>query len=140
MLARQATPKEIARRARVVYEAVLRQSPRVTEGNFTSVADADLALLFDLYDGEFFEGDLGRLVRAGGAPLSFTLSARLTRSAGLTKRFTARAGRGAPAATTRYEIALSTTLLFQTFRDVDRTVRVNGLVCNDRLEAAQRVF
>ncbi len=140
LLARQVPPEEVARRARAVYEAVLRQSARVTEGNFTSVADADLALLFELYDGQFFEGDLGRLVRGSGAPLTFTLSARLTRSAGLTKRFTERPARGVPAAASRYEIVLSTTLLFQTFRDVDRTVRVNGIVCADRLEAAQRVF
>src|SRR5262249_45372976 len=41
---------------------------------------------------------------------------------------------------TRYEIVISTTLLFQTFQDVERTVRVNGLVCHDRLEALQRIF
>jgi hypothetical protein len=141
LVARQLTPEEVALRARAIYEAVLRQSPRITTGNFTSAADSDLALLFDLYDEQFFAGDLRLLVRASGAPLTFTLSARLTRSAGLTKRFAPRRRKGLQAApATRYEIALSSTLLFQTFRDVDRTVRVNGLVCNDRLEAAQRVF
>ena len=40
----------------------------------------------------------------------------------------------------RYEIAISTTLLFQTFADVQRPVRVNGLLCQDRVEALQRVF
>src|SRR5262249_51456206 len=47
---------------------------------------------------------------------------------------------GQPAPEVRYEITLSTSLLYQTFKDVERTVRVNGLVCADRLEAAQRVF
>jgi hypothetical protein len=41
---------------------------------------------------------------------------------------------------TRYEIAISTALLFQTFQDVPRPVRVNGLECRDRLEALQRIF
>ena len=40
----------------------------------------------------------------------------------------------------RYEIAISTTLLSQTFGDVQRPVRVNGLLCRDRVEALQRIF
>jgi hypothetical protein len=81
------------------------------------------------------------LVQASGAPLIFTLSQRLTRSAGLTKRFAPRTRKGSPPSpASRYEIVLSTTLLFQSFKDVDRTIRVNGIVCKDRLEAAQRVF
>jgi hypothetical protein len=128
-------------RARAIYERVLRHSPRITTGNFAQIAPADLALMYELYDEHFFAGGLAQLLKASGAPLRFELSGRLTRSAGLTKRFAVRTRRGAPPAPpTRFEISLSTTLLFQSFRDVERTVRVNGLVCNDRLEAAQRVF
>jgi hypothetical protein len=134
-------PDEAAARARAIYERVLRDSPRIRAGNFTQIAPADLALLFDLYDERFFGGGLRRLVTASGAPLNFDLSGRLTRSAGLTKRFSPRPRKGAPPPPpSRFEIALSSTLLFQTFRDVERTVRVNGLVCADRLEATQRVF
>jgi hypothetical protein len=39
-----------------------------------------------------------------------------------------------------YEITVSTTLLFNTFQNVERTVTVGGLVCNDRLESLQRIF
>ena len=39
-----------------------------------------------------------------------------------------------------YEITISTTLLFNTFHDVDRPVTVGGLECRDRLEALQRIF
>jgi hypothetical protein len=135
------TADEAAARARIIYQRVLRDSPRVTSGNFTQIAPADLALMYELYDEHFFAGGLGKMVKASGAPLRFELSARLTRSAGLTKRFAVRTRKGhPPAPPTRFEIALSTALLFQSFRDVERTVRVNGLVCNDRLEAAQRVF
>jgi hypothetical protein len=132
---------EVARKTRAIYEAVLRRSACITCGNFEQIAPEDMELLFDLYDGEFAGGDLRRLLDASAAPLTFTLSARLTRSAGLTKRYAPRARRGGPPAPAqRYEIVLSSTLLFQTFRDVERTIRVNGLVCGDRLEAAQRVF
>ncbi|MFO0845461.1 MAG: hypothetical protein U0797_24270 [Gemmataceae bacterium] len=131
----------VANKVRAIYHAVLTRSPCITRGNFESVSPADLELLFELYDEQFYAGDLGGLLRASGAPLRLVLSARLTRSAGLTKRFATRPRRGGPPpAVSRYEIVLSTTLLFQTFRDVERTVRVNGLVCNDRLEASQRVF
>lgn len=141
VVSRRYSPEEIALRARAIYETTLRQSPRVTTGNFTAIAADDLALLFRLYDERFFGGDLGRLILASSAPLNFSLSARLTRSAGLTKRYGARGRPGVPLPpATRYEISLSTALLFQTFQDVERTVRVNGLVCADRLEAAQRVF
>src|SRR5262245_60676062 len=132
---------EATAKAKAIYERILRDSPRVRAGNFTQIAPADLALMYELYDEHFFAGGLRELVKASGAPLRFELSARLTRSAGLTKRFSARPRKGMPPPPpTRFEISLSTTLLFQSFRDVERTVRVNGLVCNDRLEAAQRVF
>jgi hypothetical protein len=135
------TSDEVVARAKAIYERILRDSPRVRVGNFTQIAAADLTLMYELYDEHFFAGGLGQLVKASGAPLRFELSGRLTRSAGLTKRFSPRTRKGAPPAPpTRFEISLSTTLLFQSFRDVERTIRVNGLVCNDRLEAALRVF
>src|SRR5262249_49030769 len=39
-----------------------------------------------------------------------------------------------------YEITISTTLLYQSFADVDRPIRVSGLVCTNRVEALQRIF
>jgi hypothetical protein len=132
---------EVAVRVRAIYETVLRTSPHITAGNFTCIAPSDLARLFELYDEKFFAGGMRHLVKASGAPLVFGVSRRLTRSAGVTKRFAPRSRPGAaPAAASRYEIALSSTLLFQTFTDVQRTIRVNGVICHDRLEAAQRVF
>jgi hypothetical protein len=140
LLAQHYPPDEVARCTRAIYEALLRDSPRVREGNFHLIAAPDLALLFDLYDAQFFSGRLRTLLNAAGTPVSFQMSPRLTRSAGVTKRFQRPAGRGTDGPAVHYEIALSTPLLFQTFQDVERTVRVNGLVCRDRLEATQRVF
>lgn len=141
LVAARVPAEQVASRTRQIHDAVLRGSARITRGNFEHAADTDLALLFDLYDQHFFDGGLRRLVSASGAPLLFHFSGRLTRSAGLTKRFAPRPRRGEPPPPpSRFEIVLSSPLLFQTFRDVERTVRVNGVVCNDRLEAAQRVF
>jgi len=139
-LAHPPPAEQIADRTRRIYDAVRARSPHITAGNFTACAASDLALLFDLYDEQFFAGAVGRLVQATGAPLTFQFSPRLTRSAGLTKRFAPRGRAAGPSRPGRFEIILSSALLFQTFTDVERTVRVNGVVCGDRLEAAQRVF
>ncbi len=128
-------------KTRAIHQAMCRDSPRVRDGNFTFIAPPDLALLFDLYDSHFFEGRLRALLRAGGTPLFFKLSHRMTRTAATTTRYERRGRRTvvtAPAL--HYEIVVSTPLLFQTFGDVDRTVRVNGVVCHDRLEALQRIL
>ena len=137
----QHPPTAVAEKVRGVYHDLLRQSPRIRSGNFTQFADPDLALLFDLYDERFFAGGLRRLLSAAASPLSFRTSRRLTRTAGTTTRFQARRPRtGAALAPPRYEIAVSAPLMFQTFHDVQRSVRVNGLACADRVEALQRVF
>jgi hypothetical protein len=139
LLALRYPPEQVAARARLIYEALLRPPSGLGSGNFVALATGDLALLFDLYDGHFFQGGVRRLLDATSAPLTFHLSRRLTRSAGTTKRLAPRGlPPGAPGA--RYEIAISTALLGQTFRDVERSVAVNGLECRDRLEALQRVF
>jgi hypothetical protein len=137
----QHPPESIATKFQTIHSALLAGSPRIREPNFSLIAPADLALLFELYDAGFFETQLQQLLSAAGSPLSFKLSRRLTRTAGTTTRFQARGPRaGHPAAPVRYEIAISTTLLYQTFSDVERTVRVSGLVCQDRTEALQRIF
>jgi hypothetical protein len=133
-------PEMVATMTRGIYETMLRDSPRLRQGNFTSIATADLSLLFDLYDATFFARDVRALLVAEGAPLLFHLTRRLTRSAGTTKRFAPRRSAGGAVSAVRYEIAVSTTLLFQTFRDVERTIRVSGIECHDRLEALQRIF
>ena len=141
LAARQYSAEAAADKALAVYRELLRQSPRVRAGDFGELAAPDLALLFDLYDGRVFDGGLQRLLDAEAAPLLFRTSRRLTRTAGTTTRFQPRRPRpGAPPLPARYEIAISTPLLFQTFADVRRPVRVNGLLCRDRVEALQRIF
>jgi hypothetical protein len=137
----QHTPDSIAAKFQSVHGALLNGSARIREPNFGLIGTADLGLLFDLYDAAFFDNRLRQLLHALGSPLSFKLSRRLTRSAGTTTRFQARGLRpGQTVPAVRYEIAISTTLLYQTFSGVERTVRVSGLVCQDRTAALQRIF
>jgi hypothetical protein len=136
------SPGEVAAGVARIYRGVLDRSEHVRSGNFEAIGVADLRLLFQLYDAEFFEGLLSAMLREDGAgELALRLSDRMTRAAGKTirRRTKQRDGwRGVERA--QYEIAISTLLLFQTFDDIDRPVTVTGLVCRDRLEALQRIF
>jgi hypothetical protein len=125
-----------------IYEATLAQSPQIRDGNFTMIGTDDLERLFSWYDREFFRGRLGdMLVEDEAHPMAFRLSRRLIRAAGQTIRQVRRVRRdGRPAVKVDYEITISTTLLYNTFLDVERTVTVGGLVCRNRLESLQRIF
>jgi hypothetical protein len=136
------SPQEVTRRARQVYEAMLEQSAQIRTGNFTVIGSDDLERLFELYDRAFFRGLLGEmLVEDRAHPMTFRLSRRLTRAAGQTMRQVRRVpARGRTVERVEYEIAVSTTLLFSTFQNVEREVIVGGLLCRDRLTALQRIF
>jgi hypothetical protein len=136
------SPEEVDERSRRIYGEMLGQSPHIRTANFTRLGSDDLEGLFAAYDREFFRGRLGEMLHEDGAhPMSFRLSRRLVSAAGQTMRLVRpirRAGR--PATRVEYEITVSTTLLFNTFQNVDRKVTVGGLECRDRLEALQRIF
>jgi hypothetical protein len=128
-------PAHIALKSRQVYEQILGESRYLRRGNFEAIHNRDLEGLWRAYDALFFEEALRAAL--GDVPLRFRLSRRLTSAAGQTVRRTVRSGgerRG------EYEISVSTTILFQTFLDVDRPVTASGIPCHDRLEALQRVF
>jgi len=81
----------------------------------------------------------------GRERLRFGFSSRMTRVAGkLVTHYSRRRPRILPTVRPitddrKFEMVLSSTLLFQAFHDVDRPVVVTGLRCKDRLEAMQRV-
>jgi len=130
--------REIEARTRAIHDAVLARAPNVREGNFTSIGGRDLAELHALYDEGFFDWYLGRAVNREGMPrLAFRVSPRMSSAGG---KLTVVKRQTSGGIETRFEIAISSTLLFQTFLDVDRTISVNGILCRDRLEALQRVF
>ncbi len=134
--------QEVADRVSRIYEATLAQSPQIREGNFTMIGTDDLQRLFAWYDREFFRGCLAEmLVEDQAHPLAFRLSRRLVSAAGQTMREVRRIPQnGGSTLKIDYEITISTTLLYNTFQNVERTVTVGGLVCRDRLESLQRIF
>lgn len=130
-------PEEARARAESVRRRILGRSPRVGSGNFAGLGVEDLEILFGGYDEAFFRGELGRAVGAGPSRrLRFRLASRMTRAGGKTFQFRPRR----PGEPPRYEIAVSTHLLFTNFYGDTRGVEVNGRPCRDRLDALQRIF
>jgi hypothetical protein len=132
----------VSHKNRLIYDAMLEDSDHVDRGNFNAIGPNDLRLLFTLYDAEFFDGQLGRMLKEDGVDeLLLRPSSRQTRSAGTTSYVRRRI----PTPTgfieqPEYEIAISSFLLFENFRAEGREVTVGGLPCKDRLEALQRIF
>jgi hypothetical protein len=141
LLALHHEPSEVTDRTRRIYDAMLNRSAHIREGNFTGLGTVDLRLLFELYDAEFFGGLLDEMRRKEPAVLNFGVSSRMTRASGTTTRRLLRTeSPNGPRLVVSYEIAISTVLLFGSFREGSRTVTVGGLECKDRLEALQRIF
>jgi hypothetical protein len=132
---------DVTRKTRGIYEETLRSSPHVRTGNFTSIGPSDLAHVFGLYDADFYSGALRRTLRERNDGLTFRVAPRMTRAGGktfCTRRHVSQGGK--IVLRTDYEVAISSTLLFQSFGDVERPVSINGFPCVDRLEALQRVM
>jgi hypothetical protein len=134
--------RDVDERVYRIYDATLAQSPQIRDGNFTIIGTDDLERLFLWYDQAFFRGRLGEMIVEDGAyPITFRLSRRLTSAAGQTIRQVHRVRKdGELTMRVDYEITISTTLLYNTFQNLERTVTVGGLVCRDRLESLQRIF
>ncbi len=116
---------------------VLSSSKCMDAPNFQAVSSADLRRMAELYDEVFFQGRLLSFARTFG--ISFRWSSRMTSAGGKTIRTTARNPATGQLHVT-YEIALSSTLLFQTFSDLQRPIRVTGISCSNRLQAMQRIL
>lgn len=130
------TPTEAVRdRSDAIFERVLSGSSYIEKPNFSKIHPDDVEAIFDAYDELFFQGTLRKSI--GKTPLTFQLSKRMTSAGGMMVHHFHKRGRKIE--TVRYEIKVSSTLLFQTFHDIDRPIRANGLICRNRLEALQRI-
>jgi hypothetical protein len=117
-----------------IHAVVLNKSKYIDVANFTKIHPADLELLFTEYDNEFFDGQIKKTL--GTIPLQFGLSKRMTRSGGKTACYT-----DITSSRRRYEISVSTTVLFESFDDDDhRPITASGIICRNRLDALQRVM
>jgi len=117
-----------------IHAVVLSKSRNIDVPNFTRIHPADLDLLFVEYDNKFFDGQIKKTL--GTIPLDFGLSKRMTSSGGKTAYYADRTG-----GRRRYEISVSTTVLFGSFDGEDhRPITASGIICLDRLDALQRVM
>nr|WP_146578852.1 hypothetical protein [Neorhodopirellula pilleata] len=117
-----------------IHAEMLRLSRTIDRPNFQRVGRDDLVRLIHLMDDAFFQSRVLPIAKAEG--LSFKFSSRMTSAAGKLVTHYPNGSRDAPR---KFDLILSSTLLFQTFEDVDRPVMVTGRKCVDRLEAMQRV-
>ena len=118
-----------------VFEEMLFQS-ELDDSNFSTIETADLQLLFDLYDQVFFGGLIRQQLLHDQTPMSIRLSKRMTSAGGKTTMvhpYGARTNRGKS-----FEIAVSTTLLFESFQ-ASKSLVV-GVPCANRLQGLQRIF
>ncbi|MCA9081262.1 MAG: hypothetical protein KDA58_11935 [Planctomycetaceae bacterium] len=134
LFATRIDPNEIRDRQQKIYAGLQTHSPYLADRRFL-LLEEDLAWLFDQYDTAFFAGQCRGCL--GGTPLEFRVSSRMTSAGAKTSRHrNPHTGQDL-----KYEIAVALTLLRQTFQtEVDREIKVTGLVCHDRIEALQRVF
>lgn len=119
---------------REIHSQTLMLSRSIDRPNFTRVGREDLVRMIQMYDERFFGGRILPVAHAEG--LKFGLSSRMTRIAG---KMVTHYPNGNHEGPRQFELVLSSSLLFQTFEDVDHTVEVTGRRCQDRLEAMQRV-
>lgn len=120
-----------------VAENTLGSSRYMRGLNFTSSSAIDLMNMAESYDQLFLGGNCLPLARCFG--LQFRWSKRMTSNGGKTVR-TIHVDRKTGSQNIKYEIVLSAPLLFQTFGDLKRPIRVTGLLCNNRLQALQRIM
>src|SRR6056297_2433997 len=119
---------------RQIHEQMLLTSRTLDGPNFRKVSGDDVARLIRLYDDHFFAGRV--LAAASAEGVSFQLSSRMTSVGG---KLVTQYPDGDHNGRRHFQLVLSSTLLFQTFEDVSRPVKVAGCLCHDRLEAMQRV-
>ncbi len=126
--------KEILAKTNKIYMNLLNYSERISEGNFTKISVEDLRFLFEQYNKDFFSGLVEDLLnKEQKYKLIFRLSSRMTKSGGSTSKIIKKDQ-------TIYKINISSYLLFQSFSDIKRTIKINGIICKDRIEALQRIF
>jgi hypothetical protein len=117
-----------------ITEEILRQSPFISQPDFNVFDPSDIEQIFDLYDQHYFNGLLRTAL--GSVPLDFRLSKRMTKAGGKTSRWALRGTRKPQ----RYEITISSTLLFESFGSFQRKVHVTGVECQTRLDALLRIM
>lgn len=125
---------EILSHQREIFSDSLKLSRSFNGPNFDRVGRDDLVRMVKMYDERFFGGKVLPLADAEG--MGFSISSRMTKVAG---KLVTHYPDGTATGRRKFEMVLSSTLLFQTFEDPGQSVEVTGRRCVSRLEAMQRV-
>ncbi len=128
---------EIAHLRGEICHRMVAQSPTLKQHDFDAIQTKDLARLFSHYDDLFFQGSFGSVFEELDRQLTFRLSKRMTSTGGTTSFHKRQTNSGVH---NHFEIAVSSTLLFNTRYDFRNHVRVGGLRTTSRLDALLRIF
>ncbi len=133
--------EERAKLTSQIERQLLESESHVDQLNFEKIHTGALEFLMNAYDRDFFNGMCREYLQQTNVPLTFRLSNRMTNAGGTTTRKSTRPDPGKPQEH-RFEIALSTRLLFQSFSEQNdsQTLQVSGVTCHNRTEAMQRIF
>ncbi len=126
--------REAARKREAVRRAFISASKNVDSGVITRMADTDLRILFEIYDAEFLERYFEKNFAAS---ITFSLSARMSKSAG--KTIYPKNLKSLKPDQEKYELRMGINLFFK-YDQLSRDKKVNGLHTRDSLEAFQLVF
>lgn len=122
-----------AKRAQIGHR-LMALSPNIKSPELTKIAVNDLRLLFELYDEVFFNH---QLTAGFSGQLKFSLSSRLTKSAG--KTIFPRCCHQIPPEQLTAEIRMGTSFFFQ-YNAITGPKIVSGITTQNALEAFQLVF
>ncbi len=126
--------KDIQRKRDEVSTRLIAASNNIKDGNIRTIGTADLKLLFELYDEIFFYNWFKNTYKG---KLSFSLSKRMTKSAG--KTICPRNIETIKPENLNIEIRISTDFLFQ-YDTIQEDKRVCGIQTKNSLDALQLVF
>ncbi len=128
------TKEDIIKKREKIRQGLISGSVHISGGKITSIAQSDLALLFELYDNFFF----GRYFTGNfEGKITFKLSTRMTRNAG--KIFSPKNLKSLSPDMEHYEIRIGVEFFFR-YYELNRDKNVNGIKTKDALEAFQLVF
>lgn len=129
-----ARPKhEIQAKRREVMDRLMETSATIKSPHITEISSTDLSLLYDLYDSIFFDQQL----KSSGLVVNFSLSRRMTRSAG--KTIWQKQTKKEVQTLRVFEIRIGVDLFFH-YHLTEGSKRVCGLETQDSLEALVLVF
>lgn len=119
---------EIVNRRSKIRQDLIIQSSNIKAGKIKEISADDLKLIFKLYDKYFL---LNYFEKNFIGALDFSISKRLTRSAGVTVKYKSSCKKNT---TEKYEIKIGVNFFFK-FDELKRDKKVNGIYAKDALDA-----